>query len=281
MACGLFAYDIAKFNPLTRVSEHATKQGKENGMETMTRLAAVEGAGDTKVLVLHGWALDSGVWLAARALSDQARFNYAYFDFPGYGVNRAEPPANGVDGMAEAAIAAADSLGWDKFSVLGHSMGGVTALRVATLIPQRITAVAALTPVAPAGTPLDKDTYAAYQGAWIDPGAAIKSALSPDIDSVDLNNLVKRNRASMTEAVWRAYLANWTGPHFDAELGKCKMPVTLFVGASDPFVTKEYLADTLRKLPKGTLKTIAGAGHYPMIEQPAASVAAWEEALGG
>lgn len=242
-------------------------------------VAAVEGAGTSKVLMLHGWALDSGVWLAARALTDQERFTYAYFDFPGYGVNRDSSPADGVDGMARAALKAADTLGWAKFALVGHSMGGVTALRVATLAPERVTAVAALTPVSPAGTPLDKATYAAFEGAWADPGAAIRSSLSPDMDAAALANLVKRNRASMNKEVWHAYLANWTGPSFANELSHCTMKTTLFVGETDPFVTVEYLTDTARRIPNGALKTIAGAGHYPMVERPAATVAAWEDAL--
>jgi pimeloyl-ACP methyl ester carboxylesterase len=51
--------------------------------------------------------------------------------------------------MAASAMAAADSLGWDHFDILGHSMGGATALRVATLTPERVSAVVALTPVSP------------------------------------------------------------------------------------------------------------------------------------
>ena len=64
----------------------------------MTSLAAVEGAGAEKVLVLHGWALDSSVWLPARWLTDQERFTYAYVDYPGYGVNRDAEPADGSTG---------------------------------------------------------------------------------------------------------------------------------------------------------------------------------------
>ena len=137
----------------------------------------------------------------------------------------------------------------------------------------------ALTPVSPGGTPLDAATYDVFKGAWADPGGAIKGALSPDIDAVSLGNLVKRNRASMTQPVWNDYLANWTSPSFMAELALCTMPVTLFVGSSDPFVTEGYLAQTVEALPNGSLKTIAGAGHYPQIEQPTATVAAWEAAL--
>lgn len=245
----------------------------------MTGIAAVEGNGMHRVLVLHGWALDSGVWLAARAFSDQARFTYAYLDFPGYGVNRNVPPAASFDAMAAAALKAADELQWDRFSVLGHSMGGATALRVATLAPQRVRSVVALTPVSPAGTPLDAATYATFKGAWADPGAAIRSALAPEISGTDLRNLVARNRASMSQSVWETYLANWTSPDFMSELKRYTGPVTLFHGESDPFVTAGYLADTTKALSNGQLRCIVKAGHYPMVEQPALTVSLCEEAL--
>jgi pimeloyl-ACP methyl ester carboxylesterase len=54
----------------------------------MKGIAAVEVSGVQCVLVLHGWGLDSKVWLDTRALIDHTRFTYAYFDFPGYGSNR-------------------------------------------------------------------------------------------------------------------------------------------------------------------------------------------------
>ena len=69
-----------------------------------TEFSAIEGAGSRKVLVLHGWALDSTVWLGSRWCANTRDFTWAYFDFPAYGVNRALPPADGVDGMAQAAL---------------------------------------------------------------------------------------------------------------------------------------------------------------------------------
>jgi len=242
-------------------------------------IAAVEGRGDHRVVVLHGWALDSGVWLAARALSDISRFTFAYVDFPGYGVARDEDPAEGVDGMARAGLAAADELGWDTFSVLGHSMGGLTALRVATLAPQQVRSVAAVTPASPAGTPLDEQTYAAFAAAWSDPGATIKAGLSPNIKDDDLARLVARNRASMTQKAWDAYLANWTSASFFDDLLALTMPVTLLYGDSDPFITTEYLSDTLGAIKGSVLEELPGAGHYPMIEAPSTSVELWERAL--
>ncbi|MDI9975607.1 alpha/beta hydrolase [Rhodococcus sp. IEGM 1307] len=246
----------------------------------MNAIAAIEGSGDHRILVLHGWALDSSVWLTARARTDQSRFTYAYLDFPGYGVNRPEAPADGIDGMAAVALDAADQLGWSTFSVLGHSMGGTTALRVATLAPERVTSVVALTPVSPAGTPLDEATYGSFAGAWADPGAAIRGALAPHIDETDLKNLVDRNRSTMDQATWESYLKNWTSPDFLDRMGTYEGPTTLIVGESDPFVTAEYLGDTLAALKNGNLKTIRGkAGHYPMVENAPETVALSEQSL--
>jgi pimeloyl-ACP methyl ester carboxylesterase len=242
-------------------------------------IAAVDGVGDCKVLVLHGWVLDSGVWLAARALSDVTRFTYAYVDFPGYGVARNERPAQGMDEMAQSALDAAAALGWQQFSVLGHSMGGAAALRVASLASDQVLSVAAVTPGAPAGTPLDEETYAALLAAWADPGAAIKGGLAPNIDAEDLDRLVARCRASMDQPTWDAYFANWTGCAFLDELRDLTIPVSLFCGESDPFVTPAYLDQTLRALKNGRLEVLPKSGHYPMIEAAASSVPIWETAL--
>lgn len=248
-------------------------------MSTTSKIAAIEGAGDRKVLVLHGWALDSGVWLASRARSNTRDFTWAYVDFPGYGVNRSLPPAQGIDGMAQAALAAADALGWKSFSVVGHSMGGATAMRVATLRPDSVSRVVAITPVSPGGTPLDEATFAAFDGAWQDPGAAIKGNLSPHIKADDLARLVDRNRASMDKATWTAYLKNWTSPNFMNDLQKFTGPITVLYGETDPFVTSAYLQATVAAAPNASLQAIALAGHYPMVENTASTQEAVEAAL--
>ncbi|WP_336855483.1 alpha/beta hydrolase [Sinomonas albida] len=247
---------------------------------TTTNVAAIEGSGSTRVLVLPGWALDANVWLATRAELDVDGFTFAYVDFPGYGIAQNEPPAEGIEGMAATVLRAADSLGWEEFAIIGHSMGGETALRVATLAPNRVTQVIAVTPVSPAGTPLDANTYASFEAAWADPGAAIRAALSPAMEDADLQQLVSRNRSSMSRETWEKYLHNWTSsPSFIHELDAYQGRVTVLWGETDPFVTPAYLGETLSRLSNAVLSQIKSAGHYPMVETPKALARVIESAL--
>jgi pimeloyl-ACP methyl ester carboxylesterase len=246
----------------------------------MKHIAAVEGSGDHKVLVLHGWVMDAGVWLPTRALSDVSTFTFAYVDFPGYGSNRpASELPDSIDAMARIAMEAAADLGWARYSIVGHSMGATTALRVATLAPDAVRSVVAVSPVSPAGTPLDAATLQQFRDAWHDPAAAVRAFLSPTMSDADLKRLTARNRASLDQAVWDRYLLNWIGPAFFDVLTAYPGNVTLLAGEHDPFVTQAALAAIDKALPNSRVGAIMKAGHYPSIEAPQATCDAVDEAL--
>ncbi|MGY0390629.1 alpha/beta fold hydrolase [Nocardioides sp. WG-D5] len=246
----------------------------------MQHIAAVEGSGDHKVLVLHGWVMDASVWLPTRALSDVATYTFAYVDFPGYGSNRPAPELpDSIDAMAQFALSAVAELGWSNYSVVGHSMGATTALRVATLAPEAVTSVVAISPVSPAGTPLDQATLNVFKDAWNDPAGAVRAFLSPTMSDSDLRRLAARNRASLDKVVWDQYLQNWVGPDFFDDLKSYPGRVTLLAGEHDPFVTQDALAAIDVGLPNSSTGAIHSAGHYPSIEAPQATCDAIETAL--
>ena len=157
-------------------------------------------------------------------------------------------------------------------------LGGATALRIATIAPDRVTGVVALTPVAPSGTPLDDATYEAFRSAFPESGPTLGS-LAPNLSAGQLANIVSRSHATMDQGVWDAYLKNWTSADFADALGGYDGPVTLAYGEDDGFVTKDYLAATAEALANAELVPIPAAGHYPMVENPAVSVDLWESAL--
>jgi pimeloyl-ACP methyl ester carboxylesterase len=63
-------------------------------------------------------------------------------DLPGFGATPAQRAAiETVEGRAAVVVHAASALGIERFAVLGHSMGGATALLTGALFPRRVTRV--------------------------------------------------------------------------------------------------------------------------------------------
>jgi pimeloyl-ACP methyl ester carboxylesterase len=237
------------------------------------------GSGPTHVLVLHGWALDSSVWRWAMPAVDRDRFTYAPVDFPGYGRDASASPADGMTAMAEAALDSADALGWDTFAVLGHSMGGTAALRLAGLAPSRVRRVCAVAPVGAGGYPIDAESYGRFADTWPDVGWIVRF-VSPGLAEDRVETLIGLSAGTLAKPTWERYLANWTGADFTGDLNDA-VPTTFVLGEGDPIATPDHLAGTLAGLPAATVVTLPGAAHFPMVEQPGAAVAAWERALAG
>lgn len=94
--------------------------------------------GGPRLLALHGW-LDNAASFVPMApwLQD---FDLAAPDLPGHGASAHLPAAAEYTlvAAARAALAVADALGWDRFHLLGHSLGGATASLLAAAVPQRV-----------------------------------------------------------------------------------------------------------------------------------------------
>lgn len=91
-----------------------------------------------KVLALHGWLDNANTWKPVAEAS--TGFEWCSLDFPGHG--RSAHVALGetyhfIDNV-EVVLDAADALGWDRFSLVGHSMGGSIALLFASAFPERV-----------------------------------------------------------------------------------------------------------------------------------------------
>ncbi len=110
------------------------------------RIAALRwgepGAG--KVLALHGW-LDNAASFIPIA-PHLPGLDIVAIDQPGHGRSAHLPP--GADysfaGAINAILDVADALGWERFALLGHSMGAGIASMIAAACPQRIERLVAI-----------------------------------------------------------------------------------------------------------------------------------------
>lgn len=118
----------------------------ESGGRTLTYVD--EGPADAPSLVaVHGIP---GSVRDFRYLAPQLvpRVRIVRVDLPGFGGSAPHAPAvTSLDGRAAALVELADHLGLERFAVLGHSMGGATALVTASRHPERVTALVLLASV--------------------------------------------------------------------------------------------------------------------------------------
>ena len=104
------------------------------------RLHALRGGreGAPKVLALHGWLDNAASFVPLAAHLDDIEL--VALDLPGHG-RSAHLPAGGhytFEVAVHHVLDVADALGWQRFRLLGHSMGAGIASLVAAAAPERI-----------------------------------------------------------------------------------------------------------------------------------------------
>lgn len=109
-------------------------------------IAALRGgeSGQPRVLALHGWLDNAASFLPlAQHLHD---IELVAIDLPGHG-HSVHLPA-GIPYTFELAVHhvldTADALGWERFTLLGHSMGAAIASMVAAAAPERVEKLACI-----------------------------------------------------------------------------------------------------------------------------------------
>lgn len=120
------------------------------------------GNGPHKVFVLNGWFGSSADWSALTPALDPDRFSYAFFDYRGYGLSRDIRGAFTFDEVASDVLALADHLDWRRFSLVGHSMGGMAMQCVLLAAPERIVKMAGISAVPACGSRMDEARLAMF-----------------------------------------------------------------------------------------------------------------------
>ncbi|MFO7763320.1 MAG: alpha/beta hydrolase [Wenzhouxiangellaceae bacterium] len=116
------------------------------------RRGAAEGP---RVIALHGW-LDNALSFAPM-LPYLDGLEMACLDFPGHGNSppRADAARYHFDDYVFDVLAAADALGWQRFHLLGHSLGGAVASVLAAACPERVESLGVVEGLGPLSAPPD------------------------------------------------------------------------------------------------------------------------------
>jgi pimeloyl-ACP methyl ester carboxylesterase len=172
----------------------------------------------------------------------------------------------------------------ERFVLVGFSLGGYVARKVAELYPER---VAALVLVA---TSLRTDTdeqararrnliavmsAASFRGLS---AASIATSLHPA--RRDDKELVARIRSMGSRLGYQALVTQSNLRRDGIAAGSLACPTLVIAAAEDSLRTVEETAELAQAIPNAELKVIDGSGHMLPLEQPAALAAAINEWLG-
>jgi pimeloyl-ACP methyl ester carboxylesterase len=198
-----------------------------------TRLAGPQGAlsvddggrGGLPVILAHSLAGHAGHWLAQLDHLRPKRRAIA-FDFRGHG--ESDAPQNGdysITGMSEDIGAVADTVGLERFVLVGHSMGSGAALVYAAAYPERVSGLLLVDPLGDA-TQFPRSEAQAFLGGFetsydtasesylttiAGPDSAIRDRLLADLKSTPRDTVVPVLRSVMGFDP-RPALARYTGP---------------------------------------------------------------------
>jgi pimeloyl-ACP methyl ester carboxylesterase len=221
-----------------------------------------------RVLYVHGTGCDSRVWEEHMVAIADSHTPVA-IDLPGHGRSGGRG-FRGVADYAHVTVELAQALGWDRFVVAGHSLGGAVALLVAIYHPEKLVGLmlidtGARLRVDP--TLLRKAREAAARGQRAHTDRAWGFARETPQAVVDtVHALTADTDPAVTYADW---IADDT---FDV-LGRIKdvkVPTLALCGEEDRLTPVKYHEYFRAHMPRCELTVVPRAGHWAFREQPAA-----------
>ncbi len=243
----------------------------------------VVGSGDHHVIALHGWFGSARGWGHLTDYLGTAQFTYAFPDLRGYGSRRGEPGQYTMAEAAADAIELADRLGWDRFSLVGHSMSGVAIQHVLHQAPHRVRRLVGVAPVPATGLPLGESEWALFSSAASSQASRqmiVNYSTGSRLPPAFIDLIVGHSRDNSSETAFGAYLPSWAKADILALVKGNNVPVKVITGEYDPTQPAEFMEQAwLQVYPNSELEVLRGTGHYPMFETPVALAVSIEEFL--
>ncbi|WP_051967319.1 alpha/beta fold hydrolase [Kitasatospora mediocidica] len=236
--------------------------------------AHVVGHGPHKVVVLHSLFGGHESFETWWPYLDQASFSYAFMDARGFSKAADVAGTYSTDEIASDVLTLADSLGWERFSLIGHSLGGMPIQQVYLKAPHRVAKLVGLNPVPATGMPIPDEDFPLFADAAHQRDnrrIIIDLTTGHKLTPTFVDAWATRSMEAVGAVPFRGYLDSFRTTDFAARITGADVPALVVVGENDPAVTAEAMNATwMQHYPAGELEVIGNAGHYAMVETPVA-----------
>lgn len=223
------------------------------------------------VLFLHGWLGSWRYWFPTiERVADHFR-TYS-FDFWGFGDTRlSQSTPESIQSYSDQVIRFLDELGIDRVVLVGHSMGGMVALKTAINHPKRISRVVAV------GAPIVGDSLSWLLKLTDRPVLADAFARLPwfrrymfrlflgETNDPAVNEILDDSVKSSSTTLRRAVGSMWR-TDLRPELQRLTVPALIVHGGRDEIVHPNQ-ADLFDHIPNAEVVVMPESRHFPFLDE--------------
>lgn len=214
------------------------------------------------LVFFHGWAFDSQIWLPLMAAL-QSDYEVILVDLPGFGLS----PMMDWESFSQALLARLPQ----QFGLVGWSMGGLYATRLAIEAPCRITHLFNITTspyfVQAVNWPgLTRETLDQYKEALNrDHSATVDAFLQQANNDCDLVPVLGKKPSLMGLKFGLNAMSDWD---FREKIHGLNLPVVYLFGGRDPIVTSKTRRSMALLYPDFNILYFKNAAHFPFLTYP-------------
>lgn len=213
-------------------------------------------------------------------------FRVVRYDTRGHGASPVRPGPASIDDLVDDLVALLDTLGIDRAHVVGLSLGGMTAMRLAAREPHRVDRLVALCTSAllpPASAWHDRADLVRSRGTRAVADAVVERWYTGAFRASEPRRVA--DAVAMVSATpaegYAACCEAIAGMDLVADLPRIKAPTLAIAGADDPATPPDHLERIAEGVSDGRLLVVPRAAHLANDEQPGTITPAIIEHLRG
>lgn len=233
-------------------------------------------AGDRCLVLLHGYLESLLVWSDFVPLLYK-KVRVVTLDLPGHGISEVKGETHTMDFLADTVADAIRTLGIDRCTLVGHSMGGYVALAVCERHPELLDGVVLLSSTPNPDTP-EKAENRRREIALVKAGKKeLLARVAPAAGFAEENRpRMKDAIEDLTEQVFItedegivALLNGMIGRKDQNEmLRQTKVPVLFILGRKDNYIPVEVAEKMVAEHPETKVVWLEHSGHMGFLEEP-------------
>jgi pimeloyl-ACP methyl ester carboxylesterase len=246
-----------------------------------------------KVIALHGWLDNAASWVPLLGLLPQP-LDIVALDLPGHGRSAHLGPGAEYSSFVaiNAVLDAADALGWERFALLGHSMGAGISSLTAAACPQRVRRLVCIEALGGLGEPAAqaparmREAMAAARTPSRRARRVFASLAAPVRARMQVNGLSEASARLLVERGVRAQGDGWvwstdprlvlpslyraTHAQVDAIVASIECPAQVILAEpAHPQYPEPLRSQRAARLPQGRTFMLPGHHHLHMDHAPA------------